>query len=165
MGMQAPAAAGRESSAPRPYIGYITSQWHTRQPQSLEQLAAISWCRSHAERMAGAALINHGGTVIYQHVRVARPPSPSCLQSAPAPSRPRLSREKRSTERRTGALRGKSIPELPPPRALPSLSATHRRWPGGSYSRKPAGGRGRRGSSSRSQRAGPHATGAGASGG
>ena len=36
--------------------------------------------------MAGAALINHGGTVIYQHVRVARPPSPPCLQSAPAPS-------------------------------------------------------------------------------
>ena len=40
------------SSAPRPYIGYITSQWHTRQPQSLEQLAAISWCRSHAYRTA-----------------------------------------------------------------------------------------------------------------
>merc|ERR1712070_459033 len=37
-----------ESSAPRPYIGYVSSQWHTRQPQALEQLAAISWCRSHA---------------------------------------------------------------------------------------------------------------------
>ena len=117
------------SSAPRPYIGYmLASQWHTRQPQSLEQLAAISWCRSHAERMAGAALINHGGTVIYQHVRVARPPSISIHPafSLPLPPRPRFSREERSTERRTGALRGKSIPELPPPRALPSLSATHR---------------------------------------
>ena len=39
-----------ESSAPRPYIGYVSSQWHTRQPQALEQLAAISWCRSHAYR-------------------------------------------------------------------------------------------------------------------
>ena len=39
-----------ESSAPRPYIGYVSSQWHTRQPQALEQLAAISWCQSHAYR-------------------------------------------------------------------------------------------------------------------
>ena len=39
-----------ESSAPRPYMGYVSSQWHTRQPQALEQLAAISWCRSHAYR-------------------------------------------------------------------------------------------------------------------
>ena len=46
----------RKSSAPRPYIGYITSQWHTRQPQSLEQLAAISWCRSHAERTTERAV-------------------------------------------------------------------------------------------------------------
>ena len=44
------------SSAPRPYIGYITSQWHTRQPQSLEQLAAISWCRSHAYRTTERAV-------------------------------------------------------------------------------------------------------------
>ena len=36
------------SSAPRLYIGYTSRQWHTRQPQSLEQPAAISWCRSHA---------------------------------------------------------------------------------------------------------------------
>ena len=29
MGMQAPAAAGRESSAPRPYIGYILTPFKT----------------------------------------------------------------------------------------------------------------------------------------
>ena len=44
------------SSAPRPYIGYISSQWHTRQPQSLEQLAAISWCRSRAYRTTERAV-------------------------------------------------------------------------------------------------------------
>merc|ERR1712091_824348 len=37
-----------ESSAPRPYMGYVSSQWHTRQPQAPQQLAAISWCRSRA---------------------------------------------------------------------------------------------------------------------
>ena len=37
-----------ESSAPRPYMGYVSSQWHTRQPQAPGQLAAISWCQSHA---------------------------------------------------------------------------------------------------------------------
>ena len=36
-----------ESSAPRPYIGYVSSQWHTRQPHTPQQLAATSWCRSH----------------------------------------------------------------------------------------------------------------------
>ena len=45
-----------ESSAPRPYIGYVSSQWHTRQPQALEQLAAISWCRSHAYRTTERAV-------------------------------------------------------------------------------------------------------------
>ena len=45
-----------ESSAPRPYIGYVSSQWHTRQPQALEQLAAISWCRSHAYRATERAV-------------------------------------------------------------------------------------------------------------
>ena len=61
MGMQAPAAAGRESSAPRPYIGYISSHWHTRQPQPPRQLAAISWCRSHAYQAGGvhAAIPGH----------------------------------------------------------------------------------------------------------
>ena len=34
MGMQAPAAAGRESSAPWPYMAYISSQWYTRQTPS-----------------------------------------------------------------------------------------------------------------------------------
>ena len=46
--MQAPAAAGQESGAPQPYMGYVSSQWHTRQPQAPQQLAAISWCQSHA---------------------------------------------------------------------------------------------------------------------
>ena len=45
-----------ESSAPRPYIGYVSSQWHTRQPQALEQLAAISWCRSLAYRTTERAV-------------------------------------------------------------------------------------------------------------
>ena len=31
-----------ESSAPRPYMGYVSSQWHTRHPQAPDQLAAIS---------------------------------------------------------------------------------------------------------------------------
>ena len=104
------------SSAPRPYIGYITSQWHTRQPQSLEQLAAISWCRSHAERMAGAALINHGGTVIYQHVRVARPPSPSILPSVcpcPLALASPVRREAPNAER--GRCEGRASPSCPPP--------------------------------------------------
>ena len=39
-----------ESSAPRPFIGYISGQWHPRQPQSPEQLAAIRWCRYHDYR-------------------------------------------------------------------------------------------------------------------
>ena len=135
MGMQAPAAAGRESSAPRPYIGYITSQWHTRQAQSLEQLAAISWCRSHAERMAGAALINHGGTdsdllsarTCSSSSRPSRTSIHPALSLPRLPPRPRFSREERSTERRTGALRGKSIPELPPP----EHSLAYRRPTGG----------------------------------
>ena len=37
-----------ESSTPRPYMGYVSSQWHTRRPQAPGQLAAISWCQSHA---------------------------------------------------------------------------------------------------------------------
>ena len=45
-----------ESSAPRPYIGYVSSQWHTRQPQAPQQLAAISWCRSHAYRTTERAV-------------------------------------------------------------------------------------------------------------
>ena len=45
-----------ESSAPRPYIGYVSSQWHTRQPQAPPQLAAISWCRSHACRATERAV-------------------------------------------------------------------------------------------------------------
>ena len=47
--------------------------------------------------------------------------------SLPLPPRPRFSREERSTERRTGALRGKSIPELPPP----GHSLAYRRPTGG----------------------------------
>ena len=35
-----------KSPALRPYIGYMSSQWHTRQSQPPRQLAAISWCRS-----------------------------------------------------------------------------------------------------------------------
>ena len=31
-------------------MGYVSSQWHTRQPQAPQQLAAISWCWSHAYR-------------------------------------------------------------------------------------------------------------------
>ena len=46
-----------ESSAPRPYIGYVSSQWHTRQPQAPQQLAAISWCRSHACRATERAVL------------------------------------------------------------------------------------------------------------
>ena len=38
----------------RLYIGYISSQWHTRQPQSPRQLAAISWCRSKEQRRSAA---------------------------------------------------------------------------------------------------------------
>ena len=34
----------------------VTSQWHTRQPQSPQQLAAISWCRSHAYRTTERAV-------------------------------------------------------------------------------------------------------------
>ena len=49
-------AKSPESSALRPYIGYISGQWHTRQPQALEQLAAISWCRSHAYRTTERAV-------------------------------------------------------------------------------------------------------------
>ena len=45
-----------ESSAPRPYIGYVSSQWHTKQPQAPPQLAAISWCRSHACRATERAV-------------------------------------------------------------------------------------------------------------
>ena len=45
-----------ESSAPRPYMGYVSSQWRTRQPQALEQLPAISWCRSHAYRATERAV-------------------------------------------------------------------------------------------------------------
>ena len=55
--MQAPAAAGQESSAPRPYMGYVSSQWHTRQPQAPEQLAAISWYRSPAYRATERAVL------------------------------------------------------------------------------------------------------------
>ena len=116
------------SSAPRPYIGYITSQWHTRQPQSLEQLAAISWCRSHAERMAGAALINHGGTVIYQHVRVARLPSPSILPSVcpcPLALASPVRREAPNAER--GRCEGRASPSCPPP----EHSLAYRRPTGG----------------------------------
>ena len=45
-----------ESTAPRPYIGYVSSQWHTKQPQAPQQLAAISWCRSHADRATERAV-------------------------------------------------------------------------------------------------------------
>ena len=55
--MQAPAAAGQESGAPRQYIGYVSSQWHTRQPQAPEQLAAISWYRSPAYRATERAVL------------------------------------------------------------------------------------------------------------
>ena len=55
--MQSPAAAGGKSSAPRPYIGYVSSQWHTRQPQAPPQLAATSWCRSHACRATERAVL------------------------------------------------------------------------------------------------------------
>ena len=56
-----------ESSAPRPYIGYVRSQWHTRQPQAPQQLAAISWCRSPAYKATERAVSSrfdaavHGG--------------------------------------------------------------------------------------------------------
>ena len=46
----------RKSSAPRPFIGYISGQWHTRQPQSPEQLAAINWYRSHDYRTTERAV-------------------------------------------------------------------------------------------------------------
>ena len=42
IGARGPPAQAAVSSAPRPYIGYISSQWHTRRPQPPEQLAAIS---------------------------------------------------------------------------------------------------------------------------
>jgi hypothetical protein len=46
----------------RPYI-YITSQWHIRQPQPpLQQLAAISWCRSQAD-----AILNSGRLLQIRH--------------------------------------------------------------------------------------------------
>ena len=45
-----PPAQATISSAPRRYIGHMSSQWHTRQPQPPEQLAAISWGWSHAQR-------------------------------------------------------------------------------------------------------------------
>ena len=57
MGMQSPAAAGGKSSAPRPYIGYVSSRWHTRQPQAPQQLPATSWCRSHACRATERAVL------------------------------------------------------------------------------------------------------------
>ena len=47
----------RKSSAPQPYMGYISSQWHTRQPQAPQQLAAISWCRSPAYRATERAVL------------------------------------------------------------------------------------------------------------
>ena len=55
--MQSPAAAGGKSSAPRPYIGYVSSQWHTKQTQPPQQLAAISWCRSPAYRATERAVL------------------------------------------------------------------------------------------------------------
>ena len=50
----------RKSSAPRPYIGYVSGQWHTRQPLPPQQLAAISWCRSHDYRTTERAVRRHG---------------------------------------------------------------------------------------------------------
>ena len=37
-------------------MGYVSSQWHTRQPQAPQQLAAISWCRSPAYRTTERAV-------------------------------------------------------------------------------------------------------------
>ena len=48
MGARGPRAQTTISSTPRLYIRYIRSQWHTRQPQPPQQLAAISWCLPHA---------------------------------------------------------------------------------------------------------------------
>ena len=46
----------RKSSALRRYIGYVSSRWHTRQPQPPQQLPAISWCRSPAYRTTERAV-------------------------------------------------------------------------------------------------------------
>ena len=51
-----PPVHGGRTTAPRPYIGYVSSQWHTRQPQAPQQLAATSWCRSHACRATERAV-------------------------------------------------------------------------------------------------------------
>ena len=56
MGARRPRAQTTISSTPRLYIGYISSQWHTRQPQPPQQLAAISWCRSHDYRTTERAV-------------------------------------------------------------------------------------------------------------
>ena len=104
-----------ESSAPQPCMGYVSSQWHTRQPHTPQQLAATSWRRSHphptTERAVSVPRSTEGKT----------PPNPpktmaECSTAAHGPWAPQKHRRSASKSKR------RSAQEPTTPMPIPTLT-------------------------------------------